>query len=644
MKRKAVAALRLAGLLAALPLAPLAAQATARTVDDYGVSTPTGAYLAGMSAMTAGDNQAAAAFFEAALDQDPDNPALLQQTFMLKLSAGDVEGAVPLARQLVGLDTGDGFAELVLGCQALKAGDFAGASRNFVDGNGGALANITSGLLAAWAAEGRGETDAALKIVDTLQGPSWYGVFKTFHAALIAEHAGRIDEARRLFEKSYAADPSPLRVVEAYVRFEARHGGRDKALKALADFRNSAVTHPTTSALEAEIGRGGRPAALLRDPAAGAAEALYGLGSALGTDSGGQQFATVYLQLALYLAPGNELALMALGDLYQTLQRQEPAIAIFDRIPAGSPLRRSADIQVALSLDALDRPQEAVARLETLTAADPRDVEAWAAIGQIQRGRKAFAQSAEAYSKAIAALPAGARNWSLHYARGIAYERTKRWAEAEADFLKALSIQPEQPQVLNYLGYSWIDRGINIERGTALIKKAVELRPDDGYIVDSLGWAYYKTGHYDEAVAQLERAVELRSDDPTINDHLGDAYWKTGRKLEATFQWRHARDLGPEPEDLTRIEAKLEKGLDRAEETKVAAIAPTTSTDAGDKPATVSEVTVGAGDTLWTIAERVYGDGHLYRKLLEANRAVIVDPNRLPAGLTLTVPPAGAQR
>src|SRR5213078_2154909 len=145
--------------------------------------------------------------------------------------------------------------------------------------------------------------------------------------------------------------------------------------------------------------------------------------------------------------------------------------------------------------------------------------------------------------------------------RGICNERSKQWASAEGDFKRALELSPEQAHVLNYLGYSWIDQGVNLDEGMRMIRRAVEQRPDDGYIVDSLGWAYYRIHNYDEAVKQLERAVELKPEDPTINDHLGDAYWRVGRVLEARFQWSHARDLKPESEDLAKIESKLKSGL-----------------------------------------------------------------------------------
>jgi len=178
------------------------------------------------------------------------------------------------------------------------------------------------------------------------------------------------------------------------------------------------------------------------------------------------------------------------------------------------------------------------------------------------RGRKEFKECADVYGKGIGTIAnPDKNNWVIYYFRGVCYERSKQWDLSEADLKKALDLYPDQPQVLNYLGYSWIDQGINLDEGMRMIRKAVDQRPDDGYIVDSLGWAYYRIGNYDEAVKNLERAVELKPEDPTINDHLGDAYWRVGRTLEATFQWSHARDLKPEDDDLKKIEEKLKTGL-----------------------------------------------------------------------------------
>ncbi len=184
------------------------------------------------------------------------------------------------------------------------------------------------------------------------------------------------------------------------------------------------------------------------------------------------------------------------------------------------------------------------------------------ALADLQRSRKNFLDSADAYGRVLALSGSGEKSqWAVHYFRGVDYERAKQWEKAETDFKTALDLYPEQPLVLNYLGYSWIDQGIHLDEAFKMLRRAVELQPEDGYIVDSLGWAHYKLGHYDEAVKLLERAIELKPGDPVINDHLGDAYWRVGRKLDATFQWNHARDLNPDPDDLPKILSKIDKGL-----------------------------------------------------------------------------------
>jgi Flp pilus assembly protein TadD len=225
-------------------------------------------------------------------------------------------------------------------------------------------------------------------------------------------------------------------------------------------------------------------------------------------------------------------------------------------------LRQSSDLQIGLDLAAQEKYDEAIAHLRKLVDAHPDDIEAYAALGDGLRASKKFAEAAVAYGKAIELSGAPTKtSWLLYYDRGICLERAKQWPRAEADLRQALTLSPDQPLVLNYLGYSWVDQGINIDEAFMMLRRAVDLRPKDGYIVDSLGWAFYRMARYDDAVRTLEKAIELKPNDPTINDHLGDAYWHVGRKLEATFQWAHARDMKPDPEDLPGILKKIQTGM-----------------------------------------------------------------------------------
>ncbi len=524
-------------------------------------SSLAGSYLAGRSADVARDLKAAATYFSAALARDPDNPILLERVIVLRIANGEIEPAGELADRLVGIDRLNPLARLVRSTIAFKEGEYDLARTEIEETAPAPLAILTGGLITAWSEQAGGKVDDALATIEALSGPSWYGIFQDYHQALIADLAGRKDEAVERITEAFNADGSALRVVEAYGIILARAGQRQDAIVGLRAFIAEQPNNPVIGALLAQLESGVTPPPVAATPVEGAAEVLYGLGAAIGTDQG-TELPAAYLHLSRHLKPGADLTLMALGDLLFGAERCEDALQVYDLIPAASTLKRNAEIQSGLCLDLLERTDEGAARLNALIAADPEDLDAIAALGNIYRGRERFAEAAEIYSKGIATIAEpNVSHWRIYYFRGVANERSKNWPQAEADLKQALELSPDQPQVLNYLGYSWVDMGINLEEGLDMIRKAVEQRPNDGYIVDSLGWAYYRLGRYQEAVEQLERAAELRPEDAVINDHLGDAYWQVGRKLEATFQWSHARDLDPEPADLEKIVKKLESGL-----------------------------------------------------------------------------------
>ena len=537
------------------------ARAEAPSATDIARISPSGNYLAARIAGQARDMDAAAAYYRGALRADPRNPELVESTFLTVLSTGNIEDSFPLAERMVGIEKSHRMARLTLAARAIKRQQWASGRNHLALSVRGPIADLTATLIGAWTLTAGGDFKNAVANIDKLQGPDWYAAFKDLHAGLMLDLAGQRRTAGERLKRAYEQDKNALRTVDAYARWLARNGDRKKALEIYAEFAKLLPNHPLIDSVVADIEAARQPAALVRSAQAGAAEVLFGLGSALGRQ-GGEDIALVYLNLALYLDPDHPLVLLSLGDLYETLKKPERAIETFARLPAGSPLKRSAEIQRALNLDQLERTDEARERLTSLAQKYPGDLETLTALGNVLRARKHYTEAIDVYSRAVAIVKAPTRqHWTLFYFRGICYERAKQWPPAEKDFQKALELNPDQPQVLNYLGYSWVDQGINLDPGLEMIKKAVELRPKDGYIIDSLGWAYYRLGRHEDAVKELERAIELRPEDPTINDHLGDAYWKVGRELEARFQWSHARDLKPEPEDLVKIEAKLKDGL-----------------------------------------------------------------------------------
>ena len=541
--------------------ATTSAQAPAPSQQELARVSSAGNYLAARHASTEKDAAASSAYYRAALRADPKNPVLLERAFLSVLVDGEIDEAVKLAERIVQTDKTQRVARLVLGVRALKQKQYQAARQHIAQSVRGPIADLTATLINAWTLQGTNEAKTAVENIDKLTGPEWYAIFKDLHAGLILDLSGNRKEAGKRLERVYKLDANALRAVEAYGRWASRNLGKDEALKIYEAFDKVLPQHPLIVEAMDEIKDGDKLAPLVDSPQAGAAEVLFGLGTSLGRQ-GGEDLALAYLQLAIYLTPRHPLALMSLADLYEQLKKPALALKVYQRVPTDSPLKRNADIQMATNLDSLDRTEEAKKTLEKLITERPGDQEAIMALGNILRVRKDFADCGDAYTKGVNSLKAPQKsNWLIFYFRGICYERSKQWANAEADFKRALELSPEQAHVLNYLGYSWIDQGVNLDEGMRMIRRAVEQRPDDGYIVDSLGWAYYRIHNYEEAVKQLERAVELKPEDPTINDHLGDAYWKIGRTLEAVFQWAHARDLKPEPDDLKKITEKLRTGL-----------------------------------------------------------------------------------
>jgi tetratricopeptide (TPR) repeat protein len=548
-------------LAAFLAVAPFQIDAQPSSALQSTNTSASGSYLAARHAGQQRDAAAAAAYYRAALKRDPNNAELLDRAFLSFLVDGDVEEAVKFAERVAQADKNDRVARLVLGVNALKRKQYGSAKRDLAQSIRGPITDLTASLLSAWSTFAANDSKGAIAAIDHLAGPDWYAIFKDLHAGLIYDLAGNQKEAGKRLERAHKLDSTALRVVQAYGSWLSRNRSPKEALAIFEAFDKTLPRHPLVMESMEKLKAGEKLPALVTNAQAGAAEALYGLGASLGR-RGGEDLGLVYLQLSLFLSPSHPLALLSLADLYEALKKPELAIKIYERVPPSSPLHRNAAIQMAANLDSLERADDAQKHLEALIKQNPDDLEAIMALGNVLRGHKKFAECANVYSKGIATISKPEKaNWIVFYFRGICYERSKQWAKAEIDLKKALELFPDQPHVLNYLGYSWIDQGVKLDEGMEMIKKAVQQRPDDGYIVDSLGWAYYRLGNYEEATKQLERAIELKPEDPTINDHLGDAYWRVGRILEAKFQWAHARDLKPDAEELPKIEEKLKSGL-----------------------------------------------------------------------------------
>jgi tetratricopeptide (TPR) repeat protein len=544
-----------------LAVGDASAQARRNLGSGFEVSaSPAGNYLAALIAGADRDTLAASTFFREALRFDPRNRELRERAFIASLSNGNMRESFTLAERILRVDQKNGLAHLVLATRAIQAKQWASARESLNKSGGGRQRDITAILLNAWTYAGQGDAKRAVEMLDRIKDDRFTG-FRDYHAGLIFDLVGNVPEAAKRLKSSYEGEKTSLRVVDAYGRFLARRGEREEAKNVYKAFDRLLPRHPIIRAALAALDANKPLEPLIRSAGAGAAEVFYGLG-AVGGQQNDSLAAMIYLRMSLFLEADNGLAIVTLADIFERLKQYERALDVYELVSEKSPLHANAQIQSSLILEAMGRSDDALQQLKDLVVAEPREIEALTALGNLQRARKDYSESAKTYTRVIDLLATPARgDWTLFYFRGIAHERSKQWPLAEADFKKALELFPDQPLVLNYLGYSWVDQNMNLDEGLRLLRRAVSLRPDDGYIIDSLGWAHFRMGRYEEALRELERAIELKPGDPVINDHLGDAYWRMGRKLEAHFQWNHARDLKPEPEDMERILKKVESGL-----------------------------------------------------------------------------------
>ena len=524
--------------------------------------TALGSYLAARVARLERDTDSAARFYSVALDDDPDNARLVGRTMLMVLAEGDMARSIELAERRLKVQESDGTARMVLAVRDIKAGDWTAAGDQLLKARTSGIATLLHPMLQVWIGVGKGDAEAVGQALASLKGQSAFDAFRLFHGALANDVLGDYEAAGAYHLQTLeSGSRAATRVVLAYGAHLAALGRQQDAAKLFADylkeFPENAVIDDAAGVLEQQ----GTVPLPIADATQGAAEALMGAAGALTRDRTSQG-AIIYLRLALYLRPDLDAAHMLLGDVLEADDRFRASNEAYASVPKSSPYYWDARIRIASNLNRMDKVEDTLRLLREMAEQRQDDTTALVAAGDILRSRERYEEAVGDYDRALGRVrELDDRHWAVLYARGIALERSKQWPRAEVDFLKALELRPEHPLVLNYLGYSWIEKGINIENARKMIERAVEQRPNDGYIVDSLGWVLYRIGNYEEAVKHLERAVELRPEDPVINDHLGDAYWRTGRQLEARFQWRHALALGAEPPADETIKQKLRNGL-----------------------------------------------------------------------------------
>ncbi len=525
-----------------------------------------GAYLAGRAATYEGDFAATADYFARALARDPENAVLMDNVVFSRMALGQLDRAEPVARRIWDRGAVSQIANVAVAGAMAKAQDFEGLLARDLETQG--TGNLTDGLINAWAHLGNGSVSKAVEELTALSEDKNLIFFADYHRALalasVGDYQGAADmmsaDDRRLARSS-------RRSVLAYVQILSQLDRGDEALefmeRAFSGRFDPALTHL------ADQLRAGETLAfdIAPTPVDGLAETFFTLSVALSGDASAD-LSLIYAQLTVALRPDHVDALLLSADVLDQLGRYDLSIEAYGKVPATHPEYHAAELGRAEALRRSAKPDAAAEVLSNLAKAYPDDPAVHLELGDLQRQQENYAKAVPAYDRALELTAEGSsRNWILHYARGISHERLKNWELAEADFRAALGLNPDQPQVLNYLGYSMVEKQINLDEALSMIERAVVAEPESGYIVDSLGWVLYRLGRYDEAVGHLETAVELMPVDPVVNDHLGDVYWAVGRAREAEFQWRRALSF-IDPEDANseadpdRIRRKLDLGLD----------------------------------------------------------------------------------
>jgi len=526
-----------------------------------------GAYLAGSSASANDDYRAAAQWYTRALIAAPDNTTLLNGALAAQFGVGNLDAAIAVAHRLVDAGVKSQPADIALIAERIQNKDYSGLIAA-LDG-GQSIGALLDGLIRAWGELGTGQMSKALEAFNKLSTTKGLEAFGLYHKALAMASVGDFDGAEKILS---GKDNGTIRVMRRGTIAHAQilsQLERDSDALAVLDAAFPGETDPAITMLRKRLVAGETvPFDITRNVTDGMAEVFFTLAVALNGEAS-DGYTLIYSRVAGWLRPDHAEAHILSGTLLQNQKQYDLATEAFAKVSHSDGGFYAAEIGRADALQGAGKQDAALEVLTALSRSHPNLISVHISLGDMLRRAERYADATAAYDKAIALAPEGdTRYWSLFYSRAISLERQKLWDKAEPDFRKALVLQPDQPQVLNYLGYSYLERGEKLDEALKMIETAVAARPDSGYIIDSLAWGYFLVGRYTEAVAPMERASLLEPVDPTVTDHLGDVYWAVGRTLEAKFQWRRALSFNPTDATAVRIRRKLEIGLDalRAEE------------------------------------------------------------------------------
>ena len=520
-----------------------------------------GAYLAGRVAHLRKNFNVAADYYMEALSGDPENKDLLGRVYVILASKGRISEAAKYAK--ISLKKGDknNFTHIIMAVDEMKKGHYEQVNKTIRHLDGPVYKEFIIPLMSAWAYAGLNQPDKALKTLAVLdKEPSFLPLYH-FHAGMINDYFNRTNEARRHYEVIVNDENMEMsfRSLQVITNFYIRNGEKDKAVqltarytdeKLLADMLNKLALNTIRSNPEKTV-------KIVDNPNIGMSEALFSIAATLRQGNSGIDLAHIFISLSIYANPKYDLAKLLLADILENREMYTEANNIYDEIDETSEAYYSAQVKKAGNLVTVQDYAAAELLLKSLALEGPRNYQLLLDLGDVLRIRNKQDEAITYYKDAIKSLPKiENQHWVLFYALGISYESLNEWKEAEKNFRKSLTLSQNHYLVLNFLGYSLLKHGKNIDEAFGMIVDAYNQTPNDGHITDSLGWAFYRLGQYDKAIEYLEKAAELEPSNALISDHLGDAYWFGGRKNEAVFQWNHALILEDDSGELDKNKVK----------------------------------------------------------------------------------------
>lgn len=529
---------------------------------------PYGAYLAGRVAHLRKNFNTAADYYIQALKEDPQNQDLLSRIYIILASKGRIDEAAQYAK--ISLKKGDNnnITYIIIAVDDIKKAQYASAVKTINNLKGPVYQEFINPLINAWAYVGENKPDKAIKELSVIGKEPSFRALYNFHAGMINDYFDRTEEARKHYEVIVNEESLEMsfRALQVITNFYLRNNEKDKAIALANKYNDDKLMLDMLNKLSAQV-QAANPSEtkkIITSPQIGVSEALFSIAATLRQGPSGVDLAHIFICLSIYSNPKYDLAKLLLADILENREMYAEANEVYNTIEESSVAYFSAQVKKASNYASMEDYENAEILLKSLALEAPENYQVLLDLGDVLRMQDKSEEAIRYYEEAIEKMPEDAsQRWVLYYALGVAYESNKQWSQAEQNLTKALELSQNNYLVLNYLGYSWLKQGKNIEQAFGMIVDAYNQLPTDGHITDSLGWAFYQLGMYDKSIEYLEKAAELEPANALINDHLGNAYWQGGRKNEARFQWQHALTLEDDTGEVNRkeVEKKIANGI-----------------------------------------------------------------------------------